>query len=88
MISVGVTELRRRATALLRLVELGETIEITSRGRAVALLRPTPAGGPYERMLAAGEISPATASIGDLPPPLPWTGAEFPSVILSRLRGD
>lgn len=39
---VGVRELRQRASQLLRLVEAGETIEITDRGRPVAVLSPLP----------------------------------------------
>ncbi|WP_214444170.1 type II toxin-antitoxin system Phd/YefM family antitoxin, partial [Mycobacterium tuberculosis] len=40
MTSVGVRALRQRASELLRRVEAGETIEITDRGRPVALLSP------------------------------------------------
>ncbi len=40
MTSVGVRELRQRASELLRLVEHGETIEITDRGRPVARIVP------------------------------------------------
>lgn len=36
MKTVGVRELRQRASELLRLVEGGETIEVTDRGRPVA----------------------------------------------------
>lgn len=53
MTSVGVRALRQRASELLRRVEAGETIEITDRGRPVALLSPLPQGGPYEA--AAGK---------------------------------
>jgi len=86
MITVGVRELRQRASELLRLVQQGETIEITDRGRPVALLRPLPDGSPLEQLRAAGEVESATASIDDLPPPLPWTHGELPSVVLARLR--
>jgi prevent-host-death family protein len=89
MISVGVRELRQRASALLRLVEQGETIEITDRGRPVALLTPTPEGSPLERMRAAGEIEAATADMDDLPEPLVLPpGTELPSLALARLRRD
>jgi prevent-host-death family protein len=85
--SVGIRELRQRASELLRRVEAGETIEITDRGRPVAVLAPLPEGDPYERLLAAGEIIPATGSLDDLPDPLPPTpGVDLPSVILARLR--
>jgi len=88
MTRVGIRELRQRASELLRLVEQGETIEVTDRGRPVALLTPLPEGSPYERLLAAGEIEPAAGHIDDLPPPLPSRGNELPSQVLARLRRD
>lgn len=89
MTSVGVRELRQRASGLLRLVEQGETVEITDRGRPVALLTPIPEGSPLERMRAAGDVEPATGDLDDLPKPLvlpPET--ELPSRVLARLRRD
>lgn len=87
MDQVGVRELRQRASELLRLVEAGETIEITDRGRPVALLTPLPDGSPLERLRAAGEVDAATDELKDLPPPLAAVG-ELPSVVLARLRRD
>jgi prevent-host-death family protein len=87
MASVGVRELRQRASELLRRVEAGETIEITDRGRPVALLSPMPEGGPYEQMLASGEIERAKLDFDDLPEPSQLEpGIELPSVTLARLR--
>jgi prevent-host-death family protein len=80
--------LRQRASELLRLVERGETIEITDRGRPVALLSPLPDGSPLERLRAAGDIAPASGDLDDLPPPLPSRGTELPSAVLARLRRD
>ena len=88
MTSVGVRELRQRASELLRLVESGETIEITDRGRPVAVLAPLPGGSPLEQLRAAGEIEPATADLDDLPPPLELEGLEAASAVLARLRRD
>lgn len=88
MIRVGVRELRQRASELLRLVESGETIEITDRGRPVALLSPLPEGRPLERLRAGGEVEPADGDLDDLPPPLPPRGAQVPSGVLARLRRD
>jgi len=88
MDSVGVRELRQRASELLRLVERGETIEVTDRGRPVALLTPLPGGGPLERLRATGEIDAATADLGDLPAPLRSRATELPSQVLARLRHD
>lgn len=89
MASVGVRELRQRASELLRRVAAGETIEVTDRGRPVALLAPLPDGGALERLRAAGEVTPAAKALADLPTPLPLApGQEPPSAVLARLRDD
>lgn len=88
MASVGIRELRQRASALLRRVESGESIEITDRGRPVAVLIPVP-DDPLERLRAAGDLAPAPDPFGDLPDPLPLIpGSEAPSSALARLRSD
>jgi prevent-host-death family protein len=87
MASVGVRELRQRASELLRRVEAGETIEVTDRGRPVALLTPAPEGSPLERLRASGETDAPVGDLADLPPPLPLAaGREPPSLVLERLR--
>lgn len=87
MVSVGVRELRQRASELLRMVERGEVIEITDRGRPVALLSPLPDESPLERLRAAGEVDLATEDLDDLPEPLVLPeGSESASTVLERLR--
>lgn len=89
MVSIGVRELRQRASELLRRVERGETIEVTDRGRRVAILSPPPEGTPLDRLRALGEIDAATADLDDLPKPLVLApGMEHPSDVLRRLRQD
>jgi antitoxin (DNA-binding transcriptional repressor) of toxin-antitoxin stability system len=89
MPAVGIRELRQRASELLRRVELGETFEITDRGRPVAVLGALPAGDPLERMRALGELESAVGAVGDLPDPLVLApGVETPSDQLARLRRD
>ncbi len=89
MSSSGVRELRQRASELLRRVETGETIEITDRGRPVAVLAPLPKRRPIERLRATGDLDPADSDLKDLPEPLPLApGQESPSKVLERLRGD
>jgi prevent-host-death family protein len=89
MRSVGVRELRQRASELLRLVASGETIQVTDRGRPVAVLAPVPGGTPLERLRASGDITAGEGDFDDLPEPLPLTaGQEPPSAILARLRRD
>jgi prevent-host-death family protein len=88
MTRVGIRELRQRASELLRLVEKGETIEITDRGRPVALLTPLVEGSALERLRSTGAIDAATAEFDDLPAPLPSHAGALPSAVLARLRQD
>lgn len=89
MAAAGIRELRQRASELLGRVARGETIEITDRGRPVALLSPLPEGNRLDQLRAAGETEPATAVLGDLPEPLVLDpGVERPSEVLARLRRD
>lgn len=89
MASIGVRELRQRASELLRRVEHGETIEVTDRGRPVALLSPPPEGSPLDRLRVLGEIDAAMGDLDDLPEPLVLApGIERPSEVLRRLRRD
>jgi prevent-host-death family protein len=86
--SVGIRELRQRASELLRRVEEGESIEITDRGRPVAVLAPLPAD-PAQRLRATGDLQASEGDISDLPEPLVTSlGAELPSEVLARLRQD
>ena len=89
MVSVGVRELRQRASELLRRVATGETIEITDRGRPVALLAPLPDGSALDRLRATGDVQPAAGDLSDLPQPLRLApDVETPSAALARLRRD
>lgn len=89
MSSVGVRELRQRASELLRRVEAGETIEITDRGRPVAILAPLPDCSPMEHLRATGDLAPSRHDLNDLPDPLPLEpGQEPPSSVLQRIRRD
>lgn len=89
MKSVGVRELRQRASELLRRVEAGETVEVTDRGRPVALLTPYPSSEGLEGMRASGETSPPSRSFDTLPDPVELApGSERPSEVLERLRRD
>lgn len=89
MTSVGVRELRQRASELLRLVEAGETIEVTDRGRPVAILGPIPARGSLDQLRATGDVSSATRQFDDLPDPLPLpAGQASASEVLAGLRRD
>ncbi len=66
---IGVRELRQNASKYLSRVEKGESIEVTDRGRLVALLVPAPVS-TYDRLVAVGRLIPAvdTTSVLDDPP--------------------
>jgi prevent-host-death family protein len=82
-----VRELRQSASELLRRVQAGEIIEITDRGRPVAVLSPLPEGGPLERLRAGGQIDEAVGELDELPEPMVLpAGTESPSRVLARLR--
>lgn len=89
MTSVGIRELRQRASELLRRVEAGETFEVTDRGRPVALLSPCPAVEGLDRLRADGDVAAARDELETLAEPIE-VGAndELPSQVLARLRRD
>ena len=90
MTRVGVRELRQNASAVLRRVLAGESIEITQRGRPVALLVPLPEPTDVvERLITEGRARPAKGNLLDLPPPLkPEPGTMLPSEALAELRAE
>lgn len=62
--TVGVRELRQNLSVYLRRVKRGEALEVTERGRTVAVLTPLPEPAtPLQRLVAAGI---ASAPQGDL----------------------
>jgi prevent-host-death family protein len=58
---IGVRELRQNASQYLARVARGESIEVTDRGRAVAVLVPI-RGDRWEELVTSGQILP---SLGD-----------------------
>ena len=67
---VGVRELRQNLSVHLRRVQRGESLEVTERGRPVAVLAPLPEpASTRDRLLAAGKFERARASIAGLGPP-------------------
>lgn len=87
MTRVGVRELRQRASELLRLVERGETIEITDHGRPVAVLAPLSHATGFTELCETGQVEAASFGFNELPEPLE-APADRPSAsdVLAALR--
>lgn len=84
---VGVRELRRQASAILRRVAAGETVEVTDRGRPVAvLLRTMPSG--LARLEREGLLRRGEADLLDLLPVRLPPNAATPSRLVSEARAD
>ena len=84
---VGVRELRQQASAILRRVAAGETVEVTDRGRPVAVLLGTMPSG-LARLEREGLLRRAQGDLADLRPvPLP-AGRATPSSIVSDGRAE
>jgi prevent-host-death family protein len=66
---VGVRELRQNLSVYLERVVLGERLEVTDRGRPVAMLVPLPPPSTLvDRLVAQGRAVPASRTLDDLPP--------------------
>lgn len=84
---VGVRELRRQASAILRRVAAGESVEVTDRGRPVAfLLRSMPSG--LARLEREGLLRRAEGDLLELPPVHLPSDAVAPSRLVAEGRAD
>jgi prevent-host-death family protein len=90
--SIGIRELRQHASVYVDLVEKGQTVDITNRGRLVARLVPArDVESPLERLIAAGIIQPAEdpGSLLDIEPaPAVPEGQPTASEILLTMREE
>jgi prevent-host-death family protein len=86
---VGVRELRQNLSVYLRRVRLGETLEVTERGRPVATLQPIV--NPDDALARLARRIPLRRGAGDLaelPPPAKAHLDRPLSDVLDELRED
>ena len=88
MQSVGIRELRQNASAVIRRVALGESIEVTDRGRPVARLVPLTSGSTLDQMVSDGTATYATRDILDITPLVLPAGSPSLSSVLADMRAD
>ena len=87
MTRIGIRQLRQNASAYLRLVKAGESVQIVDRGRPVALWIPIPTGGAVARLELESRLGGAHGDLLDLGPPLRATrGTSSASETLARDR--
>ena len=86
MDSIGVRELRQHASRYLARVASGETLEVTDRGRPVAMLVPV-RGDEWQDLLARGRVTPPTED-GDVLDETPSDFGIGPSDTLAAMRED
>jgi prevent-host-death family protein len=88
MTSVGIRELRQNASAVIRRVAAGESVEVTDRGRPVARIVPLRAAGVLDQLVAEGGATEATGDLLDIEPLEPVAGMRPLSEILAEMRAD
>lgn len=86
--TIGVRELRRDLSRYLRRVERGESFAVTSRGRAIAVLGPTPERrDPLARLILERHATPARLDVLEIEP-LELPGGPRISELLDDVRAD
>jgi prevent-host-death family protein len=83
---IGVRELRQHASRYLARVAGGETLEVTDRGRPVALLVPVGSDG-WQALLASGRVTPPSGE-GDVLDEAPHDYGIDASAELAAMRDD
>ncbi len=87
--TVGIRELRQQASAVLRRVVGGETIEVTDHGHPIARIIPLRPGG-LDQFVLEGRVTAATGDLLDIAEAmgLPERGRSSPTAALAELRAD
>lgn len=88
MNKIGVRQLQQNAAAALRRVRRGEPLEVTDRGRTVAILAPATTRDSLDALEAAGRLTRGEGDLLELSPVRAPAGVERPSKRLARLRDD
>ena len=84
---IGVRQLQQNAAAAVKRVRHGEQIEVTDRGRPVAMLVPVAARNVLDALEAAGRLARAEGDLLELGTPIRRVRkVEAPSRRLARMR--
>lgn len=86
MEKIGIRALRQHADAVLKRVQMGESLEVTDRGRPIALLLPVDDSRALKRLRRTGRLTHARGDLLALEPLPPKRGVKLPSKRLLELR--
>lgn len=87
--SVGIRELRQNASAVLRRVVAGETIDVTDHGHPIARIVPWRPGG-LDQLVVEGRVSAAAGDLLDVVAAngFPEARRSSPTAALADMRAD
>jgi prevent-host-death family protein len=88
MTTVGIRELRQNASAVLRRVVAGETVEVTDHGHPIARIVPLHAEHTLDQLIAEGRATEAEGDLLALAPEAPIKGEAHLSDVLADMRAD
>lgn len=88
MTKVGIRELRQNASAVLRRVVAGETVEVTDRGHPIARIVPLQAERTLDQLVAEGRATEAQGDLLALEPIAAARGERRLSEVLAEMRAD
>lgn len=89
MVTMGIRELRERVSAVVRMVETGETVIVTNHGRPVLrMVALSPAQGGLDRLLEEGRASSAVGELLQIPAAHLRPGTTPLSRLLAEQRSD
>lgn len=88
MTTVGIRELRQNASAVLRKVVAGETVEVTDHGHPIARIVPLHAETSLDQLVAEGRATRAHGDLLALGPASATKGEPRLSKVLADMRAD
>jgi prevent-host-death family protein len=88
MTTVGIRELRQNASAVLRKVVAGETVEVTDHGHPIARIVPLHSERTLDQLIAEGRATHAQGDLLSVAPLPALKGEPHLSSVLADMRDD
>jgi prevent-host-death family protein len=88
MMTIGIRELRQNASAVLRRVAAGETVEVTDHGHPVARIVPLRRESTLDQLIVEGRASETHGDLLSVEPARLGRGERSLSDVLAEMRAD